>query len=82
MPGFESVAWWGVIAPAGTPPEIISRMNEELGKALKAPDVAEKLSAQGMEIVGSKPEALQAFLQSEIDRWSKVVKDNKIKAGE
>ena len=82
VPGFESVAWWGVIAPAGTPPEIISRMNEELVKALKAPDVAEKLSAQGMEIVGSKPEALQAFLQSEIDRWSKVVKDNKIKAGE
>ena len=82
VPGFESVAWWGVVAPAGTPPEIISRMNEELVKALKAPDVAEKLSAQGMEIVGSKPEALQAFLQSEIDRWSKVVKDNKIKAGE
>jgi len=82
VPGFESVAWWGVIAPAGTPPQIISRMNEELVKALKAPDVAEKLSAQGMEIVGSKPEALQAFLQSEIGRWSKVVKDNKIKAGE
>ena len=82
VPGFESVAWWGVIAPAGTPPDIISRMNEELVKALKTPDVAEKLSAQGMEIVGSKPEALQAFLQSEIGRWSKVVKDNKIKAGE
>ena len=76
------MAWWGVVAPAGTPPETISRMNEELVKALKAPDVAEKLSAQGMEIVGSKPEALQTFLQSEIDRWSKVVKDNKIKAGE
>ena len=82
VPGFESVAWWGVVAPSGTPPEIISRMNEALVKALKAPDVAEKLSAQGMEIVGSKPEALPAFLQSEIGRWSKVVKDNKIKAGE
>ncbi len=82
VPGFESVAWWGVVAPSGTPPEIISRMNEALVKALKAPDVAEKLSAQGMEIVGSKPEALQAFLQSEIGRWSKVVMDNKIKAGE
>ena len=82
VPGFESVAWWGVIAPTGTPPEIISRLNDELVKALKTPEVAEKLSAQGMEIVGSKPEALQAFLQSEIGRWSKVVKDNKIKAGE
>lgn len=51
-------------------------------KALKTPEVAEKLSAQGMEIVGSKPEVLQSFVQSEITRWAKVVKENKIKAGE
>ena len=82
VPGFESVAWWGVVAPAGTPPAIIARLNEELVKALKTPEVAEKLSAQGMDIVGSKPEALQAFLQTEIARWAIVVKDNKIKAGE
>lgn len=82
VPGFESVAWWGVLAPAGTPPAIIAKLNEELAKALKAPEVAEKLSAQGMEIVGSKPEALQSLVQSEISRWAKVVKDNKIKAGE
>lgn len=82
VPGFESVAWWGVLAPAGTPPAIIAKLNEELAKALKTPEVAEKLSAQGMEIVGSKPEALQSLVQSEITRWAKVVKDNKIKAGE
>lgn len=82
VPGFESVAWWGVIAPAATPPAIISRLNDELVKALKTPEVAEKLSAQGMDIVGSKPEALQRFVQSEMTRWAKVVKDNKIKAGE
>ena len=82
VPGFESVAWWGVVAPAGTPPAIIVRLNEELVKALKMPEVAEKLSAQGMDIVGSKPEALQSFVQTEIARWAKVVKDNKIKAGE
>ena len=76
------MAWWGVLAPAGTPPAIIAKMNEELVKALKTPEVAEKLSAQGMEIVGSKPEALQSFVQTEITRWAKVVKDNKIKAGE
>ena len=80
--GFESVAWWGVLAPAGTPPAIINRLNDELLKALKTPEVAEKLSAQGMDIVGSKPEALQRFVQVEITRWSKVVSDNKIKAGE
>lgn len=82
VPGFESVAWWGVVAPAGTPSAIIARLNEELVKALKTPEVAEKLSAQGMDIVGSKPEVLQSFLQAEISRWAKVVKDNKIKAGE
>lgn len=82
VPGFESVAWWGVVAPAGTPPAIIARFNEELVKTLKTPEVAEKLSAQGMDIVGSKPEALQAFLQVELARWAKVVKENKIKAGE
>ena len=82
VPGFESVAWWGVVAPAGTPPAIIAKLNAELVKALKMPEVAEKLSAQGMEIVGSKPEALQSFVRLEITRWSKVVKDNKIKAGE
>ena len=80
--GFESVAWWGVFAPAGTPPAIINRLNDELSKALKTPEVAAKLSAQGMEIVGSKPDALQTFVSSEISRWAKVVKDNKIKAGE
>ncbi len=80
--GFESVAWWGVVAPIGTPPAVISRLHDELVKALKTPEVAEKLFAQGMDIIGSKPEALQVFLQAEITRWAKVVKDNKIKAGE
>ena len=82
MAGFESVAWWGVVAPAGTPPAIIAQLNDELVKALKAPDVAEKLAAQGMDVVGGKPEALQRFLQAEISRWAKVVKENRIKAGE
>jgi tripartite-type tricarboxylate transporter receptor subunit TctC len=80
--GFESVAWWGVVAPAGTPPAVVKRMNEELAKALKVPEVAEKLSAQGMDIVSSSPAELQSFVQSEMTRWAKVVKDNKIRAGD
>ena len=80
--GFESIAWWGVLAPAGTPPDIIKRMNDELNKALKTPEVADKLAAQGMDTVGGAPEALQTLIQSEMTRWAKVVKDNKIKAGE
>ncbi len=80
--GFESVAWWGMVAPAGTPSAIIAQLNDELVKALKAPDVAEKLAAQGMDVLGSKPEVLQSFLLGEISRWAKVVKENRIKAGE
>jgi tripartite-type tricarboxylate transporter receptor subunit TctC len=82
VPGFSALAWWGVIAPAGTPAPIVKRLNEELAKALRNPVVAEKLSAQGMEIVGSSPEEMDRFLRAEIDRWAKVVRDNKIKAGD
>jgi tripartite-type tricarboxylate transporter receptor subunit TctC len=82
VPGFEALAWWGVIVPAKTPPDIIRRINEELNKALKKPAVAEKLTAQGMDIVGGSPATLDKFLQAEIARWAKVVADNKIKAGD
>ena len=82
VPGFSALAWWGVIAPARTPPAIVKRMHEELAKALKVPAVAEKLTAQGMEIVGGPPEELDRFLKAEIERWAKVVKDNRIKAGD
>jgi len=81
-PGFSALAWWGVIAPAGTPAPVVRRMHEELAKALKVPAVAEKLTAQGMDILGGTPEEFDAFLRSEIARWAKVVKDNRIKAGD
>lgn len=82
FPGYESVAWWAVFAPAKTPPAIIAAMNATLTKVLSEPAVRDLLIAQGMEIVASKPEELGKFLDVEIDRWAKVIKDNKIKAGE
>ena len=82
FPGYESVAWWGIFAPAKTPPAIIAAMNAALLKVLSEPTVRDRLIAQGMEIVASKPEELGKFLDIEIDRWAKVIKDNKIKAGE
>jgi tripartite-type tricarboxylate transporter receptor subunit TctC len=82
VPGFSALAWWGVIAPGKTPEAIVKRMHEELAKALKNPGVAEKLSAQGMDITGGGPAELDKFLRGEIERWAKVVKDNKIKAGD
>jgi tripartite-type tricarboxylate transporter receptor subunit TctC len=77
--GFDAPAWWAILAPAKTPPAIIKRMNEEVAKALKNPDIAKKLSAQGINLVGSTPEAASTFINNQIDVWAKVVKDNGIK---
>jgi tripartite-type tricarboxylate transporter receptor subunit TctC len=79
-PGFEAPAWWAVLAPAKTPPEIVKRMNEELNKVLKNADVAKKLDAQGIDIVGGTPAQAGAFIDKQIATWAKVVKDNGIKA--
>ena len=78
--GFEAPAWWAVLAPAKTPPEILKRMNEELNKALKTPDIAKKLEAQGITVLGGTPQAAQAFIERQMDVWAKVVRDNGIKA--
>jgi tripartite-type tricarboxylate transporter receptor subunit TctC len=78
--GFEAPAWWAVIASAKTPPEIIKRMNEEINKALKNPDVAKKLDQQGIDVVGGTSAQAKVFIDSQIAIWDKVVKDNNIKA--
>ena len=79
-PGFNAPAWWAVLAPAKTPPEILKRMNEELNKVLKTPDIAKKLDAQGIDVVGGTSETARVFMEKQMDIWAKVVKDNNIKA--
>ena len=76
MPGFEVGTWQGILAPARTPPEIVSRVNAEVMKALAAPDVREKLQAQGAEVLGSTPEQYAAYIKAEVERWGKVVKSS------
>ena len=80
FPGFEAPAWWAVLAPAKTPPDILKRMTEELNKALKNPDIAKKLEAQGIEVVGGSSDSARVFIDKQMDIWAKVVKDNNIKA--
>lgn len=77
--GFEAPAWWAVLAPAKTPPEIVKRMNEELNRALKTPDIARKLDAQGIDVIGGPVDVASTFIDRQIDIWAKVVKDNNIK---
>jgi len=78
--GFEAPAWWAVLAPARTPPEIMARMNEALNQAMKSPELAKRLDAQGIDVMGGTPEAARVFIERQMDIWSKVVKDNNIKA--
>jgi tripartite-type tricarboxylate transporter receptor subunit TctC len=78
--GFDAPAWWAVLAPAKTPPEIVKRMNDEINKVLDQPEVRDKLSAQGIDIVRTTPDAARAFIDKQMDIWAKVVKDNGIKA--
>ena len=79
LPGYEAVSWGGVMAPAGTSPSIITRLNAEINRILKMPDVAEKLQALGAEIVGSTPDEFAAYVKTEIEKWGKVARDNNIK---
>lgn len=81
FPGLSAVAWWGVLAPVGTPRPIIEKLNAELSKALNLPDLNKQLTEQlGMDLVISSPEGLQKWIVGEIDRWTKVVRDNNIRA--
>jgi tripartite-type tricarboxylate transporter receptor subunit TctC len=74
-------AWWGILAPAGTPRPIIDKLHAELVKAIKLPDVNRMLTeTQGMDVVALSPEATQKWIVDNMARWGKVVKDNNIRA--
>jgi tripartite-type tricarboxylate transporter receptor subunit TctC len=74
LPGFEASNWFGLMAPAATPPEIVGRLNAETAKALQAPELREKLAALGFEIQPSTPQEFTTLLKSETEKWAKVVK--------
>ena len=78
--GFEAPAWWAVIAPAKTPADVVSRVNAEINKILKNADIAKRLDAQGIDIVGGTPAEAKTFIERQMVIWDKVVKDNNIKA--
>jgi tripartite-type tricarboxylate transporter receptor subunit TctC len=74
LPNYESVAWFGLSMPAGTPKEIIDRMNAEGQKAVRAPDFVKRMNELGYEIMGGTPEQMAAAIQGEVRRWGPVVK--------
>jgi tripartite-type tricarboxylate transporter receptor subunit TctC len=78
LQGFEAATWVGLLAPAGTPKDIVARMQAEIEKVLRSPEVQEKLSASGAEPVASTPEQFAAYITSEVAKWDRVVKQAKI----
>jgi tripartite-type tricarboxylate transporter receptor subunit TctC len=76
LPGFEMSAWQGIVVPAGTPPEIVARLNAEVNKALQSADLRARLAAGGSEPLGGTSEQYAAYIRSELGRWAKVVRDS------
>jgi tripartite-type tricarboxylate transporter receptor subunit TctC len=74
--GFDAVTWFGLLAPAGTPKDVIARINEEFNKALKVPELSKRLSDEGADPAGGTPEQFAALIKEDIPRWGKVVKES------
>ncbi len=74
LPGYEATSWYGLLAPAATPQNIIARLNAETVKAVRSPDVAARLAGEGAQPTAGTPEEFGAFIKSEIARWGKVIK--------
>lgn len=77
--GYEAATWYGMLAPAGTPRALVSRLHEAVVKTLAAPDMRERLGAQGFEPVGNTPAEFAAYIKSEIAKWGRVIRDAGIK---
>ena len=80
VPGYEQTAWFGVLAPAGTPREIILKLHSEITKLLNTAEVKERFAKQGVEVRTTTPEEFGAFVKSEVARWGKVIREAGIKA--
>ncbi|HKP67195.1 MAG TPA: tripartite tricarboxylate transporter substrate binding protein, partial [Casimicrobiaceae bacterium] len=74
LPTFEATTWHGLLAPAGTPPDVVAKLNAETVKALKSPELIEKFKTNGIDPVSSSPEQFAALIKSELQRWGDVVK--------
>ena len=74
LPGYEASSWFGVLAPAGTPKDIVEKLSQAIAKSLQTAEIRDRLASQGADAVGNTPEQFAAHIKSEIDKWAKVVK--------
>ncbi|MEK6592585.1 MAG: tripartite tricarboxylate transporter substrate binding protein [Pseudomonadota bacterium] len=80
IPGYEVAGWYGVVAPAKTPPAIVAKLNQEIVRILQSPEVKERMSADGSEPVGSTPEQFSVHIRNEVAKWRKLIQEAGIRA--
>jgi len=78
-PGFDASEWWAILGPAGMPPEVVAKLNAEIDRIMKLPDVKARSAELGIEYIGGTPDEARAFMKSEMDKWSKVVRSAGLK---
>jgi tripartite-type tricarboxylate transporter receptor subunit TctC len=74
LPGFEATAWFAIVAPPGTPKQVVNKLNADINEALRDPTVAKRLGTMSAQIVGGSLEATDKYFRSEVERWLKVIK--------
>lgn len=79
LPGYEYGSWMGVVAPAGAPREIIVKLNGEIVRILKSPEMLERLANDGAEVIASTPEEFANYIKREVVKWAKAVKDSGVR---
>jgi tripartite-type tricarboxylate transporter receptor subunit TctC len=80
VPGYDVTVWFGVLTVAGTPPDIVKRLNTEMVRILQSPEVKDRITKAGVDVVAGTPEHFSGYLKSEVARWAKVVQEAGIKA--
>jgi tripartite-type tricarboxylate transporter receptor subunit TctC len=78
VPGYEAASWYGVLAPAATPRPIVQKLNSEIVRIARTPEVRERLAADGADPVGSSPEEFAAYIKRELARWARVIEQARI----
>jgi tripartite-type tricarboxylate transporter receptor subunit TctC len=80
LPGFDATSWWGIFAPAGTPKDIVAKLNAQIARILATQEIRDQFRRQGVEPIAETPEAFAAYFASEIKKWAEVVRTADIKA--
>jgi tripartite-type tricarboxylate transporter receptor subunit TctC len=75
VPGYEAIGWFGMMAPAGTPSPVVNQLSAEVARAMQTPKIREWTLEQGATPVGSTPADFERFVRSEVDRWTRIIKD-------